>query len=162
MTNKNIFIKMANYLYKDDAQKEAYLRGCANGMCLIKNVLDTKVKLDELISIEDQIHDIKVLNALIHNNRVLTEDDVKMCKMMDKPITACNLSPRALNGLAGMDIRTVKDLVEKISDGDLNSLRGFGRKCVAEVLNFLNDNNLYFGMMKDPIINEKYAIYKWK
>ena len=61
MTNKNIFIKMANYLYKDDAQKEAYLRGCANGMCLIKNVLDTKVKLDELISIEDQIHDIKVL-----------------------------------------------------------------------------------------------------
>lgn len=160
--NKNIFLKMANYLYKEDDLKKAYLRGCANGICLMRNIIDTVAKVDDLLPVEDQIQDVKVLNALIHNNRILSEEDVRICKLLDKPVTACNFSPRSLNGLTRMNIRTVKDLVEKIPDGDLNSLRGFGRKCVNEVMGFLNDNNLFFGMMTDPIVMEKYAIYKWK
>lgn len=61
-----------------------------------------------------------------------------------------------------MEIRTVKELLERIPDGKINYIRGFGRKCVAEIMAFLNDNNLYFGMMTEPVVIEKYAIYKWK
>ncbi len=160
--NKNIFLKMADYLYEEDAQKKAYLRGCADVICLMRNSLDTVVKVDELITDDDQFQDIKVLNTIIYNNRQLTEEDVKICKLLDKPITACNLSLRSLNALTKIEVKTVKDLLEKFPDGDLSVLRGIGRKSRAEINNFLNENNLFFGIMSDPIVIEKYAIYKWR
>ena len=160
--NKNIFVKMANYLYKEDAQKEAYLHGCANCICLMQNLMQTTVKLDDLIPPDTQFKDIKVMKVMMHNNKILTQEDINMCKTLDMPIMACNFSPRTQNVLIKMEIRTVKELLEKRPEGKLNHIRGFGRKCVAEIMAFLNDNNLYFGMMTEPVVIEKYAIYKWK
>lgn len=158
----NVFVKMANYLYKEDALKEAYLRGCANGICLMQNLMNTTVTMNDLISPEDQKRDIKAMNVMIHNNKVLTEEDIIMLKTLDMPITACNFSPRTSNGLIKHDIKTVKDLLEKIPDGNLSQIRGFGRKCISEIMDFFDEHHLYFGMMEEPIVFEKYAIFKWK
>lgn len=160
--NRNIFAKMADYLYTEESQKKAYLHGCANCICLMQNLMQITVKLDDLISPDIQLKDIKVMKVMLHNNKILTQEDINMCKALEMPIVACNFSPRTQNGLIKMEIRTVKELLERIPDGKINYIRGFGRKCVAEIMAFLNDNNLYFGMMTEPVVIEKYAIYKWK
>lgn len=61
------------------------------------------------------------------------------------PLADYPLSVRALNCCNAADIRTVKDLA-MITKRELLRFRNIGRKSVIELEEFLEDNNLHFGM----------------
>jgi hypothetical protein len=66
--------------------------------------------------------------------------------IFSRKISDCGFSARVVNGLRYNNINTAGDLAEASKSSDLLRMRNFGRKCLAEVEEFMKSNDLSFGM----------------
>ena len=75
-------------------------------------------------------------------NILMTIDNILNKKLVD-----CDLSVRALHCLNTLDVSTILDIIY-LSDGDLMSVRNFGKGTLNEINSFLKDYGLKVGMFK--------------
>ncbi|GAD04983.1 DNA-directed RNA polymerase subunit alpha [Porphyromonas crevioricanis] len=75
----------------------------------------------------------------------LSEEDMEMQEILNRPLTEFDLSVRALNCLRAADVDTMGDLV-KCTKADLLKVRNFGRKSLTELEELFEKCNLSFGM----------------
>ena len=86
------------------------------------------------------------------------EDEVdaekqRIANLLKTSIEDLNLSVRAYNCLKSANINSIAELVSK-DETELLKFRNFGRKSLAELLEVIEEKNLYFGMDVDKYLNE--------
>lgn len=77
---------------------------------------------------------------------LLPKDLQDKADLLLMPISALNLSVRAIQGLSIANISTVLELVQS-KRSDIRSIRNFGAKSIREIDQWLNANNLSFEMI---------------
>lgn len=80
-----------------------------------------------------------------HHSGMATPKDAALLELLDRPVSALNLSVRASNCLEAARVGTIRDLVTK-TESDLLRFRSFGKTSLHEVQRKLSDIGLRLGM----------------
>ena len=76
---------------------------------------------------------------------IIDIETMKLKELLNKPIVSFSFSQRAKNCFVLSNIVYVKDVV-KMSREELLGIKSLGKKTFSEIEQFLNNNNLNFGM----------------
>ena len=82
---------------------------------------------------------------LVINEEEVSEDELKVQKLLEKTVDELELSVRSSNCLRSAQIRTVGELVSRTED-DIARTRNFGKKSLQEIRDKLTSWGLDFGM----------------
>jgi DNA-directed RNA polymerase subunit alpha len=77
------------------------------------------------------------------------EGDVERSALLNKPVSALELSVRSENALRASNIKTVAELVQ-MDEGEVNGLSNLGKVSVKEIKKKLADYGLSLGMSLSP------------
>lgn len=149
--------------------------------CNDLSVLESKIKRlseleDENFSLKLEINNLsRILTNLTNNVSDVEESELdRMIRLFNTKVIDCNFSVRVINGLlAGRveihfsfdkdkresvvivpECKTVGDIC-RLKREDLFKIRNFGKKSVDEIEDFLEVNNLSFGMDVDKYYTQK-------
>lgn len=106
--------------------------------------------------LKDHIQLFLNLGAVIEGEKdepVYNEEFVRVRKILQTPVSELELSVRSHNCLRAAEINTVGDLVRR-DENELLKFRNFGRKSLAELSAFVEENKLTFGMDVDKYLQD--------
>ncbi len=106
--------------------------------------------------IKDHVQLFLNLGTVAENEKeetVYNEDFLRVRKLLQTQVNELELSVRSHNCLRAAEINTVGELVRK-DENELLKFRNFGRKSLAELSTFVEENKLTFGMDVDKYLQE--------
>lgn len=111
---------------------------------------------EELQTLENNVKSLRSFREPGAENLEYSKVDVQESILM-KRLVDCNITVRTLNCLKAEDIETVGDLARQ-QKTDLLKLRNFGKKCLIEIDDFLNELGLEWGT--NYMVNENGEVVK--
>ena len=129
---ENERLKEENEIMKTDyaIMKDAYI-----------NVRNKNAELDEALRSYRILHE----NVAPYNGEPLSEEENYMMILLRTKLEDCNLSKRTMNLMKYAEIETIGDLVS-LNKADLLRYRKIGKKALNELDDFLESQDLSFGM----------------
>lgn len=119
---------------------------------IVVSIFDWRERLGEaIVAVLERIKELEEIQRKRHEEHEEQEEQEEqdelqnLDEMLDRPITDYPLSVRTLCCLKDAGINTLRELV-RLDVSGLLKFRSFGKKCVAELKDFLADHNLTFGM----------------
>ena len=130
--SENERLKEENKIMKTDYAiiKDAYI-----------NVRNKNAELDEALRSYRILHE----NVAPYNGEPLSEEENYMMILLRTKLEDCNLSKRIINLMKYAEIETIGDLVS-LNKADLLRYRKIGKKALNELDDFLESQDLSFGM----------------
>jgi len=130
--SENERLKEENEIMKTDYAiiKDAYI-----------NVRNKNAELDEALRSYRILHE----NVAPYNGEPLSEEENYMMILLRTKLEDCNLSKRIINLMKYAEIETIGDLVS-LNKADLLRYRKIGKKALNELDDFLESQDLSFGM----------------
>ena len=130
--SENERLKEENEIMKTDYAiiKDAYI-----------NVRNKNAELDEALRSYRILHE----NVAPYNGEPLSEEENYMIILLRTKLEDCNLSKRIINLMKYAEIETIGDLVS-LNKADLLRYRKIGKKALNELDDFLESQDLSFGM----------------
>ena len=130
--SENERLKEENEIMKTDYAiiKDAYI-----------NVRNKNAELDEALRSYRILHE----NVAPYNSEPLSEEENYMMILLRTKLEDCNLSKRIINLMKYAEIETIGDLVS-LNKADLLRYRKIGKKALNELDDFLESQDLSFGM----------------
>lgn len=111
---------------------------------------------DELQTMENNVKSLRSFREPGAEKLEYSKVDVQE-SILTKRLVDCNITVRTLNCLKAEDIETVGDLARRHKT-DLLKLRNFGKKCLIEIDDFLNELGLEWGT--NYMVNEDGDVVK--
>lgn len=111
---------------------------------------------EELQTMENNVKSLRSFREPGAENLEYSKVDVQE-SILTKRLVDCNITVRTLNCLKAEDIETVGDLARQHKT-DLLKLRNFGKKCLIEIDDFLNELGLEWGT--NYMVNENGEVVK--
>jgi DNA-directed RNA polymerase alpha subunit len=105
------------------------------------NVRNKNAELDEALRSYRILHE----NVAPYNGEPLSEEENYMMILLRTKLEDCNLSKRIINLMKYAEIETIGDLVS-LNKADLLRYRKIGKKALNELDDFLESQDLSFGM----------------
>lgn len=149
--------------------EQIFLKGCRKAKQLeaVASVMDENDRLKK--ALDDAKKIIMVKNEELDEYRTerTKREDADIAKKLENDevveklrakVSETYLSVRTINCLRNAGIETVEDLLQH-NKLDLLKLRNFGKKSLTELMDFLDDLGLSFGMDVYAIYKERAALY---
>ena len=111
---------------------------------------------EELQTMENNVKSLRSFREPGAENLEYSKVDVQE-SILTKRLVDCNITVRTLNCLKAEDIETVGDLARQHKT-DLLKIRNFGKKCLIEIDDFLNELGLEWGT--NYMVNEDGEVVK--
>ena len=111
---------------------------------------------EELQTMENNVKSLRSFREPGAENLEYSKVDIQE-SILTKRLVDCNITVRTLNCLKAEDIETVGDLARQHKT-DLLKLRNFGKKCLIEIDDFLNELGLEWGT--NYMVNEHGEVVK--
>ena len=117
---------------------------------------DNERMKDELQTMENNVKSLRSFREPGAEKLEYSKVDVQE-SILTKRLVDCNITVRTLNCLKAEDIETVGDLARQHKT-DLLKIRNFGKKCLIEIDDFLNELGLEWGT--NYMVNENGEVVK--
>lgn len=90
----------------------------------------------------------------LEEDEEVTEEQMRMTKLLRTPLSKLELNPRAFNILDAKGVKCLGDILE-FSKEDLTKFRNFGSKTAEKVEEMIESHGLSFGMDVSPFLKDK-------
>ncbi|MBO4785572.1 MAG: helix-turn-helix domain-containing protein, partial [Prevotella sp.] len=136
-------------------EKDLRILNC-EGQQYIKIKEENERLKEEILTLKANVNSLRSFREPGAENLEYSKVDVQE-SILTKRLVDCDISVRTLNCLKSEDIETVGDLARR-NKTDLLKLRNFGKKCLIEIDDLLNDLGLEWGT--NYMVNEDGEVVK--